>query len=85
MKDAYSIKELGQIIADEAKKSGLALAEDAVEQLGKSAYMGMKRWVQESAALSSNKIDDVLAPFIGQLDPIVLPQIEKLDLDGDGK
>lgn len=85
MKNAYDIKELGQIIKEEAAKDGLALAEQAVETLGKASYNGLKRWVKESAVLSPNKVDDFMAPFVDQLDPMVLPQIEKIDLDKDGK
>lgn len=85
MEKAYEIKALGQMIVAEAKKDGLHLAEEAVETLGKAAYSGMKGWLKESAAVSENKIDDWVAPFYDNIDPFVLPQIEKLDLDGDGK
>lgn len=82
MQTAYDIKELGKKIAAEA---GLTIAEEALENLGKAAYVGTKKWAQESAVISENKVDDFIAPFYGQLDPFVLPMIEKLDLDGDGK
>lgn len=85
MEKAYDIKALGQIIIEEAKKDGLTIAEEACEKLAKACYMGTKRWGKESAALSESKVDDFLAPFYDQADPIVLPQIEKIDLDGDGK
>lgn len=85
MESAYHVKALGEIIAEEAKKEGLSLAEEAVEKLGKAAYVGFKRWVSESATMSENRVDDMLAPAAAFLDPIVLPQIEKLDLDSDGK
>lgn len=85
MEKAYDISELGKIVKEEAAKAGLPLAEEAVEALGKAVYGGFKRWVKESATVSENKLDDVFAPFIDQLDPMVLPQIEKVDLDGDGK
>lgn len=85
MEKAYDVKALGQMIAEEAKKEGLTLAEEAIEKLGKSAYAGSKRWFNESAALSANKVDDFVAPLLSYVDTVVLPQIEKLDLDGDGK
>lgn len=85
MKEAYSLEELGQIIKEEAAKDGLTIAEEAVEKLGKAVYNGVKRWGKESAVLSSNKVDDFIAPFYDQMDGFVNPQIEKLDLDGDGK
>lgn len=82
---AYDLKELGQIIVEEAKKDGLTLAEEAVEKVAKSAYLGIKRWASESATVSENKVDDLVMPALNFLDPMVLPQIEKIDLDGDGK
>jgi hypothetical protein len=85
MEKAYDLKALGQMIVDEAKKDGLVIAEQALEKLGKAVYVGSKNWAKESAVLSSNKIDDVIAPFYDHADPLVIPQIEKLDLDGDGK
>jgi len=30
-------------------------------------------------------VDDFVAPYLDGLDAIVLPQIEKIDFDGDGK
>lgn len=85
MEKAYDIKALGLKIKEEAAKRGLTLAEEAVEALGAAAYLGTKVWAQESAVLSDNKIDDFIAPFYGHLDGVVLPAIEKLDLDKDGK
>lgn len=84
MTKAYDLKELGKIIVAEAKKNGLTLAEEAAEKIAVSAYNGMKSWAKESAVLSKNKIDDFVAPFYDQADKFVIPQIEKLDLDGDG-
>lgn len=84
MNKAYDIKELGQMIIEEAKKDGLTIAEEAVEKLGKAVYNGTKKWAQESAVISETKIDDFIAPFYGQIDQFVVPQIEKIDLDGDG-
>ena len=81
MEKAYDLKALGLKL----KAQGLPIAEEALEAVGAQVYLALKAWVQESAVLSENKIDDVLAPFISQLDPIVLPLIEKLDLDKDGK
>lgn len=85
MEKAYDIKALGQIIIEEAKKDGLNVAEEAAEKLAKAAYKGQKRWMKESALLSENKIDDVFIPFYEMADAVVMPLIEKIDLDGDGK
>ena len=85
MQKAYDFKELVELIKEEAKKDGLAIAEEALEKLAKAAYTANKVWLKESAKLSTNKIDDLVMPFIDNLDALVLPQIEKLDLDKDGK
>lgn len=85
MEKAYELKALGQKIKEKAALRGLSLAEETIEVLAIAAYEGTKEWIQESAALSETKIDDVIAPFLGHLDGFLKPQIEKLDLDGDGK
>lgn len=81
MEKAYDVKVLGQYL----KEAGLPLAEDQLEAQAKSAYAALKKWVQASAALSENKIDDIVVPFFSQLDPIVFEAVEKIDLDKDGK
>lgn len=85
MEKAYSLKALGQFIALEAKQDGLELAEESIEKLAKAAYAGIKSWAKISAAMSENVIDDVAAKFYDYADPYVLPQIEALDLNKDGK
>ena len=85
MEKAYDIKALGEIIVAEAKKHGLTLAEETVEALGSAVYVGTKKWAKESAVLSETKIDDFAAAFYDQVDPLVLPYIVKIDIDGDGK
>ncbi len=82
---AYDIKELGQMIIAKAKEDGLTIAEEALEKLGKAVYLGTKQWAKESAVISETKVDDFIAPFYDQADGFVMPQIEKLDIDGDGK
>ena len=82
--EAYSLKELGLMIASEAKKDGLVLAEQTLEILAKAVYKATKQWATESAKASSNVIDDMIAPFYYNLDTFVLPQIEKIDIDGSG-
>lgn len=78
---AYDVKALGEYL----KEAGLPIAEDAIESAGKNAYVAVKKWLNESAVLSETKIDDVIVPFISQLDSVVEGAIEGLDLDGDGK
>lgn len=85
MTKAYDFKELVVMIKDEAKKNGLAIAEEALEALAISTYTAQKNWLKESAKLSDWKYDDLIAPFVDNLDTLVLPQIGKLDLNKDGK
>ena len=79
--EGYSLQEL----AEKLKEKGLTVAEDGIEKVASQVYLAFKEWIQESALKSENKMDDMIAPFIGQLDAIVLPAIAKLDLDKDGK
>jgi hypothetical protein len=81
MEKAYDLKDLGLKL----KAAGLPIAEEALEHAGAKVYQAFKQWAKESAVVSETKIDDVVAPFYDQLDPMVIPLIEKLDLDGDGK
>jgi hypothetical protein len=39
----------------------------------------------ESAQISETKVDDFTLPLYVYLDQFALPQIEKIDIDGDGK
>lgn len=82
---AYELKDLGKKIVEKAKLDGLTVAEEALEKLGRAIYLGTKEWAQESAVASETKIDDFVAPLYNHLDGFVLPQIQKLDLDGDKK
>jgi hypothetical protein len=84
MEKAYDLKALAEFIIEESKKDGLTICEEAVESFGKAIYVGFRRWAADSALVSETKIDDYMAPFYTQLDQFVLPQIEKIDLDGDG-
>lgn len=85
METPYNVKDLGLIIKQKAEAKGLGLAEDAVETLAIAAYEGLKEWFNQSAQLSPNPVDNFIAPAIGYLDGYVLPQIEKIDLNADGK
>lgn len=84
MEKAYDLKALGEYIAAEAKKEGIPMAEEVLEKLGKAAYVGAKQWAKDSAVASETKLDDWIAPFYDNMDGFVNPQIEKIDLDGDG-
>jgi hypothetical protein len=82
MEKAYDLKALGEKILE---KMDLGLTEEQIERLGKAVYEGSKEWAIESAQLSENKLDDLFQGLYGFLDQFVLPQIEKLDLNKDGK
>lgn len=75
MTKAYDLKELGNMIV----ATGLPTLKDVGEKEAAELYSTLKKWLQESAVISENKIDDVVMPFLGQLDPIVLPQIDKIN------
>lgn len=75
MDKAYDLKALGMKLKDK----GLPILEEAAEAAAGQAYMALKEWLQESAVLSENKIDDVIMPFLGQMDGMVLPLIDKID------
>ena len=71
MQKAYDIKELGKKLADK----GLPILETSAEKV----YEAVKEWYVDSAKLSANKIDDMGIPFLGYVDDMVKPQIDKID------
>lgn len=71
MENAYDLKDLGARL----KAKGLVEVEDAAGEF----YTEFKAWLEESAKLSENPWDDMAVPFLKQVDPIVLPQIDKID------
>lgn len=75
MEKAYDLKALGEAL----KAEGVPVALDALESIAAKAYVATKKWVQESAKLSENKVDDVVAPFLDYVDPYVMPQIDKIN------
>ena len=75
MEKAYDLKDLGLKL----KEQGLPIALDALEAAGAKVYQAFKAWAKESAVISKTPIDDVVAPFYDQLDPLVLPLIDKID------
>lgn len=85
MEKAYDLKALGKKIIEKARQNGLHLAEDAAQAIAKASYLGIKEWAQESAAITPTPVDNVIVKFVDYADDFVLEQIEKMDLDGDGK
>lgn len=79
MEKAYDLKDLAKKLED----AGVPVLKEAGEETAKQVYSAVKEWLQESATLSTNKIDDVVMPFIGQLDAIVMPAIDKIDGEKD--
>lgn len=75
MEKAYDLKALGEKL----KAQGLPIAEEALEAVAGKVYVSMKEWLKESAPLSETKVDDFIAPFYDQLDPLILPLIDKID------
>ncbi len=72
MEKAYDVKEL----AEKLKSKGLPVLEDTAEKV----YEAVKEWVQESAVLSENKVDDVAAPLVFPiLDKVIEPAIDSID------
>jgi len=71
----YDLKALGLKLKDK----GLPILEEAAEAAAVQVYLALKEWLQEEALKSENKIDDVVMPFIAQLDPMILPLIDKID------
>lgn len=85
MDKAYDFKVLVSMVTDRVKANGLHVAEEAVEAILTAGYFAGKDWAKESAKLSPTKVDDFVSAFYDQADGYVLPQITKIDLDGDGK
>lgn len=71
LEKAYDVKALGKAL----KEKGLIEAEDMAGE----AYQVFKEWVKASALKSETPYDDLGIPFLNQADPIVLPQIDKID------
>lgn len=71
MEQAYDLK----VLAERLKEAGLIEGEDMALQ----AYSIMKVWLKESAQVSATPFDNMVMPFIDQLDGFVLPQIDKID------
>lgn len=71
MEKAYDIKVL--------KEKLLAKGLPEIEELAEKVYEATKEWFVESAAKSENKFDDMAVPFMGLVDGVVKPQINKID------
>ena len=84
MEVAYDAKELLKKVQAKAAEQGLTMAEESLEVLIKAVWAGVKEWGNESAVISANPVDNFVMPALNFLDGYILPQIDKIDLDGDG-
>lgn len=71
MEKAYDPKAL----LDQLKAQGLPLAEDAAEKVVHALFA----WLEQSADLSGNKIDDALKILLPHAKELALKQIDKID------
>lgn len=71
MEKAYDPKAL----VEQLKGQGLPLAEDAAEKL----VVALFGWLEESAKMSENKIDDALSALYPHAKELALAQIDKID------
>lgn len=71
MEKAYDAKDL----LLKLKGQGLDVAEEAA----KVVVEVVLDWVQESAAMSENKVDDIILALIPAVKPFILEQIDKID------
>lgn len=69
--NAYDLKDL----AEKLKAHGLP----EVEKLAEKSYEAIKEWFIESAAKSENAVDNLVVPFLGIIDGIIKPQMDKID------
>lgn len=71
MEKAYELKGL----TDKMKEKGLDVAEDAAL----AVFESVTEWLEESAAMSETKIDDLLMAALGMAKSYVKDQIDKID------
>lgn len=71
MEKAYQISDL----VSKLKARGMDVAEEAA----KICVQETLAWFKESAAISENHIDDLVAPFCGYLETAALGLVDKID------
>lgn len=84
METAYDTKELLKKVQSKMAEHGLTMAEESLEVILKSSWLGIKEWAKESAVLSPNPVDNFIMPALDYLDPYVNSEVEKIDFDGSG-
>lgn len=71
MEKAYDLKDLELKL----KEAGLPEMEQAAEK----CYGAVKAWLKESAVVSATPYDNLVIPFVDQLDAFVNPALDKID------
>lgn len=71
MDKAYALSDL----VEKLKPQGLTLTENAAKLVVESVFS----WVEESALLSANKMDDFAAVILPAVKPFILSQLDKID------
>ena len=80
---AYNFQEYLAASKENFASQGVNLAEDVLEKVVKLQYGTTKQWIQESAAITSTPIDDILASQLHQFDKAV--EGVNIDLNKDGQ
>ena len=75
MEKPYDIKDLGARL----KAKGLTIVGEAAEAVATVVYQETKEWLKDSAKLSKTPYDDMAVPYLDNLDPLVMPKIDKID------
>lgn len=71
MTKAYDTK----VLVARLKEKGINIAEDAAGEVVKTTF----GWAKESAVLSENKVDDMVAPLLIPVETYIMTQIDKID------
>ena len=71
MVKAYDFKDL----RDRLKQAGLDLGEEGAEKVLGCVFP----WLKESAKISSNRMDDMIAPLLVPLEAYVMTHVDKID------
>jgi len=81
MADEKKVEEptIKEMMIDELKKAGLDIAEDAAV----SAARAVIKMLPKVVAATENKIDDMLIPVLGILEPKLLELLDKIDGEDD--
>jgi hypothetical protein len=67
--------DLKKIIVEELKSEGVEIAEDVAIRVLKASLKVAKKVVAES----ENKVDDLLLPLLGLVEPKLLEALDKID------